>query len=402
MQPFLFHSPTRVLFGEGTISSIGEIVADFAATKPLLVTDKVLLGGGYAEPLLKALADSGYPTPLIFSDVPSDSDLACVRRAVDFARQEKVDLIIAFGGGSVLDTAKVVNIGISFPVDVLEFEGINNLSAPLKPFIAVPCTAGTGSEMSAVAMIKDVDSGKKMLFGSRFLYADVALLDPSLLFSLPPKLTAATGLDALTHCIEAYASLGTNVMCDALSLEGLALIFMHLVKATKCGKDSEARANTLVASTMAGISFTNAGVGVIHALSHTLGGHFGLHHGMTNAVFLPHGMSFNMSSSYNRYARCWRHLCSLQNNSGQLDCGIPSKFISHGDEMKDAEALVQAVKELTEACGLPVRLRDLGMPAASEAEIANLAEIALTDPAIMFNPKEASIEDLANLIKGAY
>lgn len=390
------------MLGEGTVSGIGEIAKEFVAAKLLFVTDAVLLEKGVAKPVLDSLKESGFADPLVFSDVPPDSDINCVRRAIDFARLENVDLIIALGGGSVLDTAKIINIGLSLPGDVLDFEGINILQAPLKPLIAIPTTAGTGSEMSAVAMLRDKENGKKLIYGSRYLYAEVAILDPALLASLPPKLTAATGMDAVTHCLESYASTGANPISDALCLDALALLFQNLYRATVCGEDLEARAGTLVASSMAGMAFTNAGVGIVHALAHTLGGVFGIHHGMTNSVLLPYGMTFNMASAYKRYARCWRHLASLDHDGDSTKYGISAKLVFEADARKDAESLVKAIKELSKACSLPLKLQDLGVPNLKEDQILELAQIALNDPALMFNPREASIEDLANIIREAY
>src|SRR5262249_42161279 len=160
--------------------------------------------------------------------------------------------------------------------------------------IAVPTTAGTGSEVSAVAMVKDHEQGTKLVFGSRFLFPDVAILDPKLLLSLPPKLTAATGLDALTHALESYVASTTNALADGLSLEAMRLIFANLPRATRDGADLEARSATLVGSMMAGLAFTNAGVGIVHAIAHSVGGRYGSHHGITNAVLLPLGMEFNL------------------------------------------------------------------------------------------------------------
>ncbi|MBY0357344.1 MAG: iron-containing alcohol dehydrogenase [Candidatus Obscuribacterales bacterium] len=398
----VFQSPTKVLFGEGTISGIGDEISQFGASKPLLVTDKVLLEKGVLEPVLRSLDESGFGKLPIFSDVPPDSDVECVRQAAAFARQAKADLVIACGGGSVIDTAKVLNIGLSLPGDLLEYEGINSFSQALKPLIAVPTTAGTGSEMSAVAMIMDKANGKKLIFGSRYLYADLAILDPNLLCSLPPRLTAGTGMDALTHCLEAYVSLGANVIADALCLDAMALIFQNLKLATTNGDDPEARANTLLASAMAGMAFTNTGVGIVHALAHTIGGAFGTHHGLTNAVFLPYGMNFNMPSSYERYARCWRHLCSLDPGASGAKYGISAKLVMEADFEKDARSLVKAVSDLADSCSIPKRLRDLGVPELADDKILELAAVAGTDPAIMFNPQEASIEDLSNLIREAY
>jgi alcohol dehydrogenase class IV len=235
-------------------------------------------------------------------------------------------------------------------------------------------------------MVKDPEEAKKILFGSQFLAPDAAILDPALIKSLPPKLTAATGFDALTHDIESFVASTHSPLSDALALESMSLLFEHLARATVAGDDLAARSATLVASTMAGLAFTNAGVGIVHALAHATGGLFGTHHGMTNAVFLPHGMEYNLDVAGSRYASAARFL------------GISSS----ADDRTAARAMIDAVKRLMSSCGLSTCLRDLGVPELSNGEVENLAFIASTDPAIMFNPKEPSVEEIVAIYKRAY
>lgn len=387
MQPFTFHTPTRIIFGEDTASGVCEIIKELGGEKTLIVTDANLIKAGVLKPILEAFREDGTGEPVIFDQVPPDSDVPAVMAATEKAEKNYCDSILAVGGGSVMDTAKVVNICLTFGGDMLDYQGLNNLPGKLKPLVAIPTTAGTGSEVSLVAMIKDAKERKKLLFGSRFLAPDAAILDPTLTLSLPPKLTAATGLDALTHDLESYVALvSVSPISDSLCLESMRLLFEYLPRATKSGGDLEARAQTLAASTMAGIAFTNTGVGIVHALAHATGARFGTHHGMTNAVFLPHGMEFNLDAAAHRYAEAARYL----------------KIAESSDERKAAGELIKAVRSLSSLCGLPHRLRDLGIPEISEAELAELAEEAITDPAIMFNPKEASVEDVIEIYKRAY
>ncbi|MGH7867635.1 MAG: hypothetical protein ACREP9_08410, partial [Candidatus Dormibacteraceae bacterium] len=219
------------------------------------------------------------------------------------------------------------------------------------------------------------------------LAPDAAILDPRLLVSLPPRLTAGTGLDAITHCLEAIGAVATSSpFSDALSLEALRLLFTHLPRATAAGDDIEARSATLVASTMAGLAFTNAGVGIVHAMAHATGARFGTHHGMTNAVYLPYGLEFNSDVLADKYAYTARYL------------GISNAKEAAGG----AADLIDAVRRLTEQCGLPGRLKGLGVPEISETELEELANQAITDPAIMFNAKEATIDDIIEIYKRAY
>ncbi len=384
IQPFAFHSPTKIVFGQDTAGGVSELIKELGGTKTLIVTDANLIKTGLLKPILSGFDGA---QPVIFDSVPPDSDIHCVNAAAELARTCGCDSVLAVGGGSVMDTAKVANICLSYGGDVLEYQGLNNLPSKLKPLVAIPTTAGTGSEVSLVAMIKDLDEHRKLLFGSEFLAPDQAILDPKLIVSLPPKLTAATGMDALTHDLESYvAMISISPFSDALCLESMRLLFQYLERATKCGDDLEARGATLVASTMAGVAFTNTGVGIVHALAHAIGARYGTHHGITNAVFLPHGMEFNLDVASQRYALAARFL------------GISKS----GDDGRAARELIEAVQGLNSKCGLPARLRDLGVSEFSEAELDDLASAASTDPAIMFNPKEASVEDIIGIYKRAY
>ena len=400
--PFTFLSPTRIFFGEGTAGSAADLLADLGASNPLIVTDKVLIDKGVLAPILHSLSEAAISDPPIFQDVPSDSDIDCVRRAIELGRKHNCDSLIAVGGGSVIDTAKVVNIGLSTGADFLDYEGINSLNEALKPMLALPTTAGTGSEVSAVAMIKNHATGKKLLFGSRHLFANVALLDPSLLLSLPARLTAATGMDAVTHAVESFVANCSNPMSDSLALHSLFLLLSTLPKATRSGDDMEARASTLLASTMAGMSFTNSGVGIVHALAHTVGAKYSVHHGIANAIFLPYGMEFNIDAAAQRYAQAWAYLCTAFSHGSSGDPALSARFVLGADERESAYHLVRAVRDLLDQCSLPTRLRDVGVPELAEDDLQELAETAMTDPAIMFNPRDASPEDLISIIKGAY
>jgi alcohol dehydrogenase len=399
MQPFTFHTPTRIDFGEDTASGVGDILAEFGSSHPLLVTDANLQQAGVLRPILEGLESSGIESPTIFDRVPSDSDIASVREAVKAARAAGCDSVIAVGGGSVLDTAKVANIGLTFEGDILEFEGMNTLESRLRPMIAIPTTAGTGSEVSAVAMIKDHEQHKKLLFGSRYLFPDVAVLDPKLLVSLPARLTAATGMDALTHAIESFVAMTKNSPSDALCLEAMKLIFSNLPRATKHGADLDARSAMLVGSMMAGLSFTNAGVGIVHALAHAFGAKFGIHHGLANAIFLPYGMEFNKEQVGDKFEMAYRYLVVVMQAAPEPG---RSWFTAGGGTGDDADKLIQAVRNLMQACDIPSRLRDAKVPALTDEDINELTESAMTDPAIMFNPRSAELEDLADIIKRAY
>ncbi len=390
MNPFVFHTPTRVYFGEDSASSCGDFLRELGGKKVLMVADAFLEKSGALKPLIESIRESTGSAPILFTDVPSDSDIDCVNNATAIARTHQCDALVAVGGGSVIDTAKVINICLSFGGEVMDYQGLNIIERKLYPLIAVPTTAGTGAEVSFVAMVKDHGEGKKLMFGSRFLAPDVAILDPLMIVSLPAKLTAATGIDAITHGIECYVASGTySVFTDAICLESLRLLFEFLPQATVDGGNIEARGATLVASCMAGVAFTNSGVGITHALAHAVGAKYATHHGMTNAVFLPHGMRFNLDSVYPRYARIAQFLGFADHEN-------------NGDERALASLLVNKVEALLEKLQLPHTLRELGVPEFSDENLAELTDLAAADPAIMFNPREASSDDLTQLLKRAY
>jgi len=387
MNPFVFHAPTRVYFGENSATSCGDFLRELGGTHVLLVTDAFLEKSGMLSGIVESITTSTGRAPVVFSDVPPDSDISCVNRASEIARANHCNALVAVGGGSVIDTAKVVNICLVLGGELMEYQGLNIIDKALLPLIAVPTTAGTGAEVSFVAMVKDREEGKKLMFGSRFLAPDVAILDPILIVSLPPKLTAATGIDAITHGIECYVASGTNsVFTDAICLEALRLLFEFLPRAVADGTDLEARGATLAASCMAGVAFTNSGVGITHALAHSVGARYETHHGMTNGVFLPHGMRFNLPSSSAHYARIARFL----------------GFAQSGAEIDQAKILIDKVEELLQKLQLPLTLRQLGIPELSDENLKELVDQAGSDPAIMFNPREASESDLLQLLKGAY
>jgi alcohol dehydrogenase class IV len=387
MNPFVFHSPTRIIFGEYAASSVVDAVREVGGTKVLFVTDDFLLKSKILDPVLASLAELGAGCTIVFSDVPPDSEIKTVNSAAKIAVDSGCDCVVAVGGGSVLDTAKVANICISMGGHLMEYQGLNNLADRLKPLIAIPTTAGTGSEVSMVAMVKDSAESKKLMFGSRFLAPDVAILDPTLIISLPPRLTAATGMDAITHAIESYSSvISSSSFTEALCLQALRFLFDNLERATVDGTDIDARSATLIASTMAGVAFTNSGVGIIHALSHAVGARYNTHHGATNSIFLPHGMDFNKEVAAPRYADMARFL----------------KLDNSGDDEKAAQSLIDAVRQLTQRLKLPLRLRDMGVTDFEGEQLNELAELAATDASIMFNPREVSNEDLIDIFKRAY
>ena len=284
----------KIIAGHDALEKIPGILASLRAERPMVVTDKGVSGAGLIDIVANAIQGK-VSIGAIADDVPPDSDLRVVNRLARVYREKGCDSIIAVGGGSVMDTAKGVNIVVSEKADdLMKFSGANVLKRALKPLIAIPTTAGTGSEVTLVAVIKDHEKHLKMLFVSYFLLPDVSIVDSRMTMSLPPAITAATGMDALSHAVEAYTCLAKNPLSDAHALAAIKLIGENLVKVTKNPDDRNGRLAMATAATLAGIAFSNSMVGMVHTLGHSVGSVCGVPHGICMAVLLPYGLEYNM------------------------------------------------------------------------------------------------------------
>jgi alcohol dehydrogenase class IV len=364
--PVSFSFPTAVLFGPGTVRELPQRLAALGASKPLVVTDQGLVGTA-AFRTIDGLSGGRWP---VFSGVTPNPVEDDVERAAEAFRANGCDSVIAVGGGSALDVGKVVRVRVSWPdVPMRRFNPPAN-PAPLAPCITVPTTAGTGSEIGRSSVI--VVDGKKAVFFHPALLAKLAILDPELTVGLPPKLTAATGADALTHCIESFTSPEFHPMCDGIALEGVRLIAAALPRAVKKGDDLDARGQMQVAAMMGGVAFQKD-LGAAHSLSHPLSSLCGLHHGTANALTLPVTMDFNAERKPGVYARVGEAL------------GIPVAT--------DAQAIA-AVRMLLADVGLPEGLRAHGV---KESQLGALADQAFADPCHRTNPVPVTRDDLYRL-----
>jgi len=382
---FEFQLRPRVLYKSGLVDEVGQELAQLGARRALIVTDEGVAQVGLLDRVLAGLAGD-VEIAGVFTDVPPNSSLAVVEQGAEFARTQGADVLVALGGGSPIDTAKAMRILLTEGGHLYDYQGYNLLTRPLLPMVAIPTTAGTGSEVTAWAVIRDQTARLKLSFVSPFLAPDLAILDPELTRTLPPHLTAATGMDALVHAIESFVGANANPINDSLALQAIDMISNSLRDATYQGDELEARGQMLVAACIAGIAFSSGGgsLGLVHALSHAVGGAFDIHHGTANAIILPHGMSFNSVAVPNRFARIAR---AMGVNSG----GRPEE-----DVIADG---IEAVRVLATDCGLPTRLRDIGVP---KDALPALAEAALGDAAIFTNPRAVSLEDALAVARAAW
>ena len=289
----------KIISGHDALEKIPGTLAQLNAGRPMIVTDKGVVGAGLIDTIVDAISN-GVNIRVIADDVPPDSDLRIVNSLARLYREKGCDSIIAIGGGSVMDTAKGINIIVSEKAEnLMLFSGANALKRALRPMIAIPTTAGTGSEVTLVAVIKDHEKHLKMAFVSYFLLPDASIVDSRMTLTLPPAITAATGMDALSHAVEAYTCLAKNPLSDAHALAAIRLISDNLLKVTVNPGDERDVWAWPAAATLAGIAFGNSMVGMVHTLGHSVGSVCGVPHGACMAILLPYGLEYNMHKNGN-------------------------------------------------------------------------------------------------------
>jgi alcohol dehydrogenase class IV len=364
---FLFHAPTRIVFGNGSARDVAVELRSLGQSKALVVTDRFLLEKTtIVGTIVKSL---GAACAGVFADVPPDSGVHVIDAGAAYGRAHGADAIVSVGGGSVIDTAKGISILLREGGSLLDYQGFQSLSRAQTPHIAIPTTAGTGSEVTYVAVVKDHEKKQKLLFGDYHIIPNVAILDPALTVGLPPTLTAATGLDAFSHGLEALSSAQREPISDALGLHAVRLVRRYLPLAVKNGADIAARGQMLVGATLGGAAFSNAQVGLIHAIAHVIGARHGVHHGTANAIAMPHVMRFNNDVAADRYRLVAEAM------------GVEVRGMS--DEAAGLEA-ADAVRDFVRSVGLPLSFREVGVP---ESDLAACAEAALSDGSIVYNAK---------------
>ena len=375
-----FNYPTAIRFGNGRIEELPDACAKLGISRPLMITDPGLVETDMVQNAMALCAESGLPA-LPFSELASNPVSANVVDAVNAYRVGNHDGVIGFGGGSAMDVAKATALMVGQCRPIWDFEDREDWylradANAIAPVVAVPTTAGTGSEVGRVAVITDEGARcKKLIFHPKLMPGTV-ILDPALTLSLPANLTAATGMDALAHNLEAYCARGFHPLADGIALEGMRLIRDWLPAAVRDGADLSARAHMLVASTMGATAFQK-GLGAIHALSHPVGALYNAHHGLTNAVFMPYVLAFNREVIDERMVRLARYL------------DLPGEGV---------DGVMEWVLALRSEIGIPHSLADLGVAESGVADLVALAEI---DQARAGNPRDLTTQDLAQLFVDA-
>lgn len=361
---FVFNNPTRVIYGTGSVSEAAMEADRLGMGRVLVVSDRVL--AERTDLVDRVCGVLGARVAGRFLDVPSDSGVEAVEAGYAAGREAGADGVVSVGGGSVLDTAKGICLLLREGGRLRDYEGFQNLTRKVAPHVAIPTTAGTGSEVTYVAVIKDHEAGRKLLFGDYHLIPDVAILDPALTVGLPAHLTAATGMDALSHAIEALHSLQREPIADALALHAIRLLREAIPVCVREPRDLAARGQQLVAACMAGAAFSNAQVGLVHAMAHTVGARFGIHHGLANSICMPAVVRFNAP------------VC------GQVYLGVAHAFGGLRADDPDAVGalLADALRDFAASLGLERSLRAVGVPRDA---LPDLAEATLYDGALVYN-----------------
>ena len=380
----LFRTTRRILFGAGSAEKTGTEAQLLKAKKALIITDPGVIQAGLLEGIEKSLQSVGIPFA-IFDGVEPDPRIEVVEKSAEKAKKEGMDLIIGFGGGSSLDIAKVTSVMVANPGKIDSFFGIDLVPNLGVPVILIPTTAGTGSEVTPIAILSDTKEKLKKGIVSPTLFPEVALVDPKLTVGLPPSVTAFTGMDALTHAIEAYYSVNATGLSDLLAIRAMELISKNLRMAYAYGENLSARSNMMEGSLLAGIAFANAGVGAVHAFAYPLGGEFHLAHGLTNTLMLPYVMRYNILGCPYKFAQMAKAFGEKVEGLSELDA---------------AETAVKFVERLSDDLRVPRRLRDVGIP---EKAIPGLAEAAMKVTRLLANnPRKISLEDANAIYKSAY
>lgn len=373
-----FSSPPHLIMGDDALE-VAAAQLPKLGTKALVVTDPGIVAAGI-DRIVTDVIGTSIPYAA-FTEVVGNPDVATVEKAARARQDAGADVLIAIGGGSSIDVAKSVAVLGANGGAIADYEGVDRFAARPLPVVVVPTTVGSGSEVTKGAVITNPDTHVKMVIVSDLMFATYAVLDPRVVAHLPGRIAATTGMDALTHAIEAYVAKGANPVTDAICLGAIELIGRNLVAASR--GDEGALYNMLVASSMAGIGFHDAGLGAVHALANTLGAHFGVHHGTANALFLPYVIDFNIPAAPARFARIAQAL------------GEDTRGLSEADAAARASV---AVHRLAAETGVPRRMSELDVPADA---IPGLAHDALTQADLPGNPRDVTLDDLIALYERA-
>jgi alcohol dehydrogenase len=382
-QVYGFFIPTVTLMGVGAHKEIGKQVKVLGGKKPFICTDKGITKAGITQQIADLVKkDAGVDCVVFDETVPNPTDTN-VHDGLKLYQDKKCDLIISLGGGSSHDCGKGIGIVSTNGGNIRDYEGVDKSSKPMPPFIAINTTAGTASEMTRFCIITNTSNHVKMAIVDWRVTPNVAINDPLLMAGMPPALTAATGMDALTHAVEAYVSIIATPVTDACALQAIQLIAGNLRAAVANGADMLARDNMAYAEYLAGMAFNNASLGHVHAMAHQLGGFYNLPHGVCNAILLPHVERFNLIAKVDRFV-------DIAQAMGENVEGLSPRAA--------ADLALEAIKKLSADVGIPSGLKELGV---KEKDLKTMAENAQKDACGFTNPRCPTLDDVIQIYKWA-
>lgn len=377
-----FHMPSVNLFGPGIVQEVGDRLANLNVKKPMLVTDAGLHDLGVSEKIAEIIRQTGLDVFIFPKAEPNPTDKN-VAEGLKAYQDEKCDSIVTLGGGSSHDAGKGIALVAANGGKIHDYEGVDQSKEPMVPLIAINTTAGTGSELTKFTIITDTKRKVKMAIVDKHVTPTLSINDPELMVGMPPGLTAATGLDALTHAVEAYVSTDATPITDALAIQAMEIIPRFLPRAVANGEDMEAREQMAYAQSLAGMAFNNASLGYVHAIAHQFGGFYNFPHGVCNAILLPYVCRFNLISREERFADIAAFL-------GNNVYGLSTR--------EAAEEGIQTMERLARDLDIPKGFSELG---AKEQDIETLAKHAMEDATALTNPRKPKLEEVIEIIRQA-
>lgn len=379
---YKFFMPAISLMGADCLKDAGDQVGELGFKKALIVTDKVLGQIGIVKKVTDVL-DNKNIEYAIYDETKPNPTVKNVNDGLALLKEKECDFVISLGGGSAHDCAKGIALLATNGGEIKDYEGVDKSKKPQLPMVGINTTAGTGSEMTLFAIITDEERHIKMALVDKHLTPIIAVNDPMLMLAMPKSLTAATGMDALTHAIEAYVSTSATPITDACAEKAIELISNYLVNAVENGQDVEARDMMAYAEYLAGMAFNNASLGYVHAMAHQLGGFYNLPHGVCNAILLPHVQEYNKATSASRLAKIAKIM------GGNIE-GLTDE--------QGADLCIDMIKSLSQTIGIPEGLGVLGV---KESDFKTLATNALNDACSLTNPRKGNLEEVIAIFKKA-
>ncbi len=393
LKVYNFRVPRNILFGIGAAEKVGERVKELGGSKVMVVTDKVLRKTGTVAEIEESLQKSGLNV-VVYDEVTTEPTTEHVDKGSEIFRSQGCDSVVSLGGGSCIDAGKVIAMLGTNPGRVTDYEGKGKVKKPKSPMIAIPTTAGTGSEVTWVAVIHDSTRDVKFLVYSPYLVPDECIEDPLLTVGMPKSVTMSSGMDALTHAIEGYISTrdanvgyGSSPIIEYLAIPAIELIAVNLRKAWADGENIEARSNMLLGQLLAGMTFGNSGTALVHGLARPLGAHFHVAHGLANAIMLPYGVEYTYIAAPEKFARIARAMGENTDNLGVMEA---------------AEKTIAAVNRLCKDICVP-KLKDLGIDREKYFNlIPTMAKDGMESGTPLVNPRKPTTEDMMEIFKKAY